>query len=98
MTKLHSAHPPAASWLFQTGAMIERGVLLRPQIQHLGIRALVFKSTLKSCTPANLKVRSNLRLNWYLSNEHFYLQNIITIAKAASHKLPGKSNLNVSFF
>ena len=32
--------------------MIERGVLLRPQIQPLGIRALVFKSTLKSCTPA----------------------------------------------
>ena len=35
-----------------SGAMIERGVLLRPQIQHLGIRALVFKSTLKSCTHA----------------------------------------------
>ena len=46
------------------GAMIERGVLLQPQIQSLGIRALALASTLKSCTPASPTLRRNLTLKW----------------------------------
>ena len=47
-----------------SGAMIERGVLLQPQIQSLGIRALALASTLKSCTPASPTLRRNLSLKW----------------------------------
>ena len=58
-----------------SGAMIERGVLLRPQMLCLGILAMVFRSICKSCTHAKHKTRSKMYQNWNCTtlNSHIYL-------------------------